>query len=114
MYQFILHSLRAARAMTSASIGKVRKLATVGDGPINNLEASMTLALNGRKVSRPEFATSFLLNLSTMMLELSSSSSAEESPSLELVFSSPDMSSAVIFFELAYAGVLTCLHPTVV
>ena len=101
--------------MTSASIGKVRKLATVGDGPINNLEASMTLALNGRKVSRPEFATSFLLNLSTMMFELSSSSSAEESSSsLELVFSSPDMSRAVIFFELAYAGVLTCLHPTVV
>ena len=100
--------------MTSASTGKVRKLATVGDGPINNLEASMTLALNGRKVSRPEFATSFLLNLSTMMFELSSSSSAEESSSLELVFSSPDMSSAVIFFELEYAGVLTCLHPTVV
>lgn len=100
--------------MTSASTGKVRKLATVGDGPINNLEASMTLALNGWKVSRPEFATSFLLNLSTMMFELSSSSSAEESSSLELVFSSPDMSSAVIFFELEYAGVLTCLHPTVV
>ena len=102
--------------MTSAPIGKERKLATVGDGPINSLESSMTLALKGRKVSLPEFVTNFCLNLSTMMAELSSSSSSKLKGSSfgELaVFSSVEMSSEVSFLALAACDARICLLTSV-